>query len=227
MKALLNKELKLCTPLQVPLFFVFAAMLLIPSYPYLVAGFFICNAVFYSFAMSTGQNDVLFSVLLPVSKKDIVRGKLTYVVCIQLVSMLLFTGMVFVNHAMYKDVINRGGTTASITLLAFYLLLYSVFNAVYIPGYFKAPHKFGIRFLKALIACFAVILICEGVMAASANAEGVAAFDFIRRYLNVFPTDTAALVCQLITLAVCVAVYAVTNVLVCKKAASNFEKLDI
>ena len=37
MKQLFYKELKLCLPLQVPLFFLFAAMLFIPAYPYLVA----------------------------------------------------------------------------------------------------------------------------------------------------------------------------------------------
>ena len=36
MKHLFYKELKLCLPLQVPLFFLFVAMLLIPAYPYLV-----------------------------------------------------------------------------------------------------------------------------------------------------------------------------------------------
>ena len=47
MKHLFYKELKLCLPLQVPLFFLFAAMLFIPSYPYLVACFFTCNSIFY------------------------------------------------------------------------------------------------------------------------------------------------------------------------------------
>ena len=46
MKHLFYKELKLCLPLQVHLFFLFAAMLFIPSYPYLVACFFTCNSIF-------------------------------------------------------------------------------------------------------------------------------------------------------------------------------------
>ena len=177
-------------PIQVPLFFMFAAMLMIPSYPYLVAGFFICNAVFYSFAMATGENDILFSVLLPVSKKGIVRGKISFVICIQLIAILLFTGMTFVNHLMFKGAGNNGGTDASLTLIAGYFLLYSIFNAAFIPGYYKAPHKFGKQFLKALIAVFAFLFAFEGVMIASgAVEESVPVLGFIKTNLDAFPAS--------------------------------------
>ena len=43
MKNLLYKELRLCVPPFVFFYLGFAFMVLIPSYPYLVAFFFICN----------------------------------------------------------------------------------------------------------------------------------------------------------------------------------------
>ena len=162
------------------------------------------------------------------SKKGIVRGKISFVICIQLIAILLFTGMTFVNHLMFKGAGNNGGTDASLTLIAGYFLLYSIFNAAFIPGYYKAPHKFGKQFLKALIAVFAFLFAFEGVMIASgAVEESVPVLGFIKTNLDAFPASPSALTVQLIMLAVCIGVYAATNVLVCRRAEKNFDELDI
>ena len=49
MKALLNKEFRLCLHPAVFIYLALFLMLLIPNYPYLVSCFFVCNAIFFCF----------------------------------------------------------------------------------------------------------------------------------------------------------------------------------
>lgn len=68
MKNLLTKELRLTATILSYLFILFAVMTLIPGYPILVGAFFICLGIFYSFQLGRENNDILFTVLLPVKK---------------------------------------------------------------------------------------------------------------------------------------------------------------
>ena len=227
MKNLLYKEFTLCMPVQIPLFMMFAAFILIPNYPYLVAGFFICNAIFYSFVMANADNDTLFSLLLPVSKAKTVKGKMLFVIIIQLCALVLFTALVFISYAIRKEG-NDAGTDASLTLLGGYLLIFSVFNLTYIPHYFKAPHNAGKRFLVSAVWTFACIALFEGFMiAAKAASESVPFFSWVETNLDAFPQSGTAWLCQIIFLFVCVILYVVLNMICTKKAIKSFDMAEV
>ena len=228
MKNLLYKEFSLCMPLQVPLFFCFAFMLMIPSYPYLVAGFFICNAIFYSFMTAAMENDVTFSLLLPVSKAEIVRAKIAFVLIIQCVSLLFFSGVATLNFFVNHNQGNNAGTSSSLTLIGAFLLLYSVFNLSFIPRYYKAPHKAGKIFLVSAIAVFVFIAIFEGFMITTeAVHETVPFFAWIKTYIDTFPTTPLAWAYQSAFFAVCVLIYIAANALCNKRAAAEFDLAEI
>ena len=228
MKNLLYKELSLCLPLQVPLFFLFAVMIMIPNYPYLVAGFFICNAIFYSFAQASADNDTLFSLLLPISKEQIVRGKMLFVICVQLLALVFFAGVTVVNFFVHKNAGNSAGVSASLTLLGEFLILFSVFNLSYIPKYYKTPHNAGRIFLVSTLAVFVYIFVAEGFMiAAGAAKDAVPFFSWINANLNTFPTTATAWVCQAIFFAVCAVLYASLNIVCTKKAVKSFDMAEI
>ena len=69
MKNLLIKELRLPTSILSWLFLAFAAMTLIPGYPILLGSFFVCLGIFQSFQTIRENNDVLYTVLLPVERR--------------------------------------------------------------------------------------------------------------------------------------------------------------
>ena len=228
MKNILYKELRLCMPARTLIFFAFVSMLLIPDYPYLVAGFFICNGIFQMFTQSAVDNDITFTSLLPVSKKDAVRGKQLFVICIQAASLLLFLAMVFVNFAIYRGKGNNAGTDASLTFLGAILLLYSLFNSVFLPAFYKTPHKFGNHFLKATIVTFVFIVLFEGFMiAAGAAAEHVPFFAWVKENLKSFPQTPGAWTAQAVFFSACAAVYALSSVFAGRAAAKNFDKVDL
>ena len=75
MNALLRKEMRLSASILSYLFIAFAFMALLPGYPILCSVFFITLGIFQSFQSAREANDIVFSALLPVAKRDEVKGK--------------------------------------------------------------------------------------------------------------------------------------------------------
>ena len=227
MKQLFYKELKLCLPLQVPLFFLFAAMLFIPAYPYLVACFFTCNSIFYMFNQSVGNNDLLFTALLPVPKAQVVKARVRFVVAIEMIMFLLLVPMIFVNHKLVPQG-NPAGTDGSLTFLAAALVLFTVFNAVFIPAFYRDETKSGKNFLISTIAVFVWIILWEGFMITAAAAkDALPFFSWAAENLDAFPATAQAWRTQLVALAAGALIYVAGTGLAARKAVSIFEQVDL
>ena len=227
MKQLFYKELKLCLPVQVPLFFLFAAMLLIPSYPYLVACFFTCNSIYYMFNQSVGNNDLLFTALLPVSKAQVVKARVRFVVAIEMIMFLLLIPMIFVNHKLVPQG-NPAGTDGSLTFLAAALVLFTIFNGTFLPGFYKNEQKMDKLFLLSLVAVFGWIILWEGFMITAGAAERlVPFFAWVETHLDCWPATGEAWTAQLVALGVGILVYVVGNILITRRAVGIFERVDL
>ena len=227
MKQLLYKEYKLCLVSMVPVFYLFALMLLIPSYPYLVATFFTCNSIFFLFKQSVANGDLLFTALLPVPKSDVVKARVRFVVIIQMIMFLLLIPMILLNHRLYPGG-NPAGTDGSITLLGAALVLFTIFNGVYIPAFYKDEHKTDKLFLISLVAVFGWIFLWEGIMIACGAAQkAVPFFAWVESHLDCYPVTGEAWRTQLIALALGALVYGVGTILITRRAVRNFEQVDL
>ena len=89
MKNLLSKEIRLAASPLSYVFLVASLMTLLPGYPILMSAFFICFGVFHSFQHAREANDTLYTVLLPVRKRDFVRAKYAFTCMIQLIGFIL------------------------------------------------------------------------------------------------------------------------------------------
>lgn len=84
MKELLNKELKLVLHPTNILFIPLAFMLFIPNYPYLVIMFYTCLGVFFMCQFGRENNDVFFTMMLPVEKHKTVLARIISVSLLEL-----------------------------------------------------------------------------------------------------------------------------------------------
>ena len=82
MNRLLKKEFGLTAAPITYFFLLFAVMTMIPGYPILVGGFFVCMGVFYTFQFARESNDILYTALLPCKKRDVVKAKVLFTVFI-------------------------------------------------------------------------------------------------------------------------------------------------
>ena len=157
MKALFYKQFKLvCHPMTL-LFPLFGVMLLIPSYPYTVAFFYVTLGVFFMMQNGREQRDADFSALLPIRKRDTVKVTILFTVLVELFSMA-FAVPFAVLSAKYNHLgTNAAGIDANSALFGMAFLLFAVFNLVFFAAFYRTGYKVGTAFIKAGIAMFFVV----------------------------------------------------------------------
>lgn len=225
MRDLLYKELKLCLHPMNFVFMAFALMLLIPNYIYTIPCFFVCNAIFYSFQMSVQNNDALFTLLLPVGKREAVRSKYRFVTILELAMLVLYVPMIFLNHAILGN--PNTFLDACPTLIGASFITFAVFNAVFMPTFYKTGVKAGRSFLLSAIAVFVWIFASEGFFMICRIEQAPYFMKWAAEHLDVFPSSGYDIGVQLITIAVCAAVFAAVTLVSERASIRNFEKVDL
>ena len=159
MKALIYKELKLAMH---PICYIFIAlfpfMILIPSYPIAIGFIYVlsCYPILFLGANKGQQsNDLLYSTLLPVRKKDIVLARIFTVIFMQVAFMLILSALYplarFINASMIADMEEaraRGEAVQDVTvpglgldsyllILAIAIIGYALADLIFFPIYYK------------------------------------------------------------------------------------------
>ncbi len=164
MTNLLYKELKLSAS---PLSYIFVAAALltfVPGYPILLGAFFTTLGIFYSFQAMRENNDIPYSLLLPVAKTDVVKSKFAFTVLIECGSFVLMTAITLIRMLCLKDAAvytSNALMCANLTFLGFALLLFGLFNFVFVGGFFKTAFYFGKPFIAYCVVSFLTIGMAE------------------------------------------------------------------
>ena len=217
MKQLLIKEMTLSASILSYLFVGFGLMFFVPGYPILCGVFFVTLGIFQSFQTAREANDIVFSALLPVSKKDVVKGKYVFSCFIELCSMILMAAAAILRMTVFEDaVVYRSNAlmNANLFALGMALLIFGLFNLIFLGGFFKTAYKFGKPFVTYIIISFLMIGIGEALHHIP-GMEAVNAFGFDRFLL------------QLGLLVLGIAAYTVITVLSYRYACRSFERIDL
>ena len=217
MNALLRKEMRLSALLLTYLFIGFAVMTLLPGYPILCGVFFITLGIFQSFQSAREANDIVFSALLPMAKRDVVKGKYQFVLLIELCGFAIMAVLTIIRMTVLADApVYRQNAlmTANPFFLGMALLLFGLFNTIFLGGFFKTAYKLGKPFVTYIVVVFAVI----GAAEALHHFPGLEA-------LNAFGFDHFGL--QLALFAAGALCFIALTVLSYKKACENFERIDL
>ena len=215
MGKLLKKELRLALHPTAPMFLLLSAMLLIPNYPYLVVFFYTGLAVFFTCLTGRENHDVEYTMLLPVSKRDVVKARMLLVVLLEMTQLLLAIPFAVLRQKLIPDP-NAVGMDANIALLAFALVQMGLFNMVFFRTYYRDVQRVGISFLRASIITFVYITLVE------TTAHVV---PFVRDILDT--PDPAHMHEKLLTLAIGLLFFALITWMACRRAQTDFEKQDL
>ena len=217
MRNILLKECKLsASPLSF-LFIPFGLMFFLPGYPVLCGVFFVTLGIFQSYQNAREANDMVFSALLPISKRDVVKGKYLFTAAIELCGILLMAAAVVVRMTVLADApVYRSNALMNANLFALGMAFvgFGLFNLIFVGGFFRTAYKFAGPFVGYIIAVFLMICIAETLH----HVPGLA-------FLNAFGTEH--FVVQLLLLGIGAAFYLAVTVLSCKKACKRFEKIDL
>ena len=152
MKALIYKEMRLSMhPICYIFIALFPLMILIPSYPLGIGFIYVltCYPILFLGANKGQQsNDLLYSTLLPVRKKDIVMARILTVIFMQIAFILVMTALYpvarIINNAIAQSAENPNeymipglGLDSYVLLVAIALIGYAIADIIFFPIYYK------------------------------------------------------------------------------------------
>ena len=179
MSKLLAKEMRLSASKLSYIFIVFTLMAFIPQYPILVGAFFVCFGIFHSFQTARESNDIVYSSLLPIAKRDVVRGKFAFTLVIQGMAFAVSIAFVAIRMLVVGDAGPYGFNAmmnANLAYLGYMLIIFGLFNLVFIAGFFKTAYKFGGAFVIYIVITTIIVSLAEvlhhipGLEALNSNA---------------------------------------------------------
>ena len=217
MRNILRKEIRLSAHILSFLFIVFGLMFFIPGYPVLCGVFFVTLGLFQSFQNAREANDIVFSALLPIAKKDVVTGKFLFVCFIELCSLLLMALAVLCRMTVLVDAgpyRQNALMNANLFALGAAFVIFGLFNWIFVGGFFKTAYKFGKPFVIYIVAAFLCMFVAEALH----HVPGLGWF-------NAFGTEELGR--QLLLLAAGIAACVLMTAISYKRACRHFERIDL
>ena len=214
---IMTKEIRLSASPLAFIFISFGLMFFIPGYPVLCGAFFVTLGLFHSFQAAREANDIVFSALLPMAKSDVVKGKYLFVCFIEICAMMLMAAAVIVRATVFADApVYRQNALMNANLFALgaALLIFGLFNLIFIGGFFRTAYVLGRPFVVYVVVCFMTITVAEALH----HIPGL-------EWLNAFGTDRLG--AQLMMAAEGLLSYVLITMLSYRKACSDFEQIDL
>lgn len=213
MKTLLNKEFKIGIH---PLFHLLAltgALLLIPQWPFFIALMY-CFFITIPNIFITGksQNDIGFSVMLPVAKRSVAGARILAISIIELEYIAVAAVC-----ALLRPVLYGPGNFLLDTNFAYFglsLVMFGLFNIVFFPMFYKTAHKI----LLPSLAAIGVTLVFAGA---------VEMLNLLSPAVNAAIDGMSNVGAQLTVLAVGVIAFVLLNLASYRISARRLENLDL
>lgn len=224
MKALLYKEFKLAMhPICYIFIFIFPFMILIPSYPLGVGFIYVlsCYPILFLGANKGQQsNDLLFSTLLPVRKKDIVKARIITVMILQfayivIMSLLLPLARGIENSIHELEATPGLGLNGYVSVIGIALIGFALADLVFFPIYYKKGKSIVMSTLFTIISFIFYLGIFTIALTYIPGFEGYS--DFL---------CNSGLGNQFIVLGGALIIYTLVHLLVYKISAKLLEKVD-
>lgn len=210
---LLYKEMRLAAHPTSIVFSFLGCLVLVPSYPYSVIFMFGCLAPYITFLNSRETNDAWYTAILPVTKRKSVMAKCLLITIFQLFQLLFSVPFVFLRNTL-NIANNPVGLDATVAWYGFGLILYAVFDLIFLTNFYKSGYKAGKAFILAAIPLVLMMVAIE------ATAH-IPAFSWTDSYQ---PKD---LIIQLPILVIGFICYGVIVTLAYRTAAKRFEKVAL
>ncbi len=159
---LLYKEIRLAIHPTSIVFAFLGCLVLVPAYPYSVIFMFGCLAPYITFLNARETNDAWYTAILPVTKRESVLGKCLLIVSVQIFQLLFSVPFALLRNA-FNIENNPVGLDATLAWYGFGLIVYSVFDLVFFPSFYKNGYKAGKAFILASIPMAVLMVGLESV----------------------------------------------------------------
>jgi len=212
---LVYKEFRLNIYPGLLLFWTLVFLFFIPSWV-----FFIALSYIFLFFMVLGQmdkmnQDLTFACSLPIPKSSIVTARTITVVIIEAAN-LMIAGLVAIARYWLYPAGNKAGMNTNLAFFGLMLVMYAIFNVIYLPGSYKKAY----RMFWPLLGGSLIAMVVGGALTTLVAVQPDLATIFNDRGLG----HPAA---QIVTFIAGLIVYAGLTLIARHRAATNFAKVDL
>ena len=230
MKALVYKEFKLAMhPICYVFIALFPLMMLVPSYPMGIGFIYLlsCYPILFLGANKGQQsNDLLYSTLLPVRKKDIVLARIFTVIIMQLAYILIMAALSPVAYLIQQNMIANNpeyaptgfGVESFVSLIAFAIIGFALADLIFFPIYYKNGKSIVMSTLLTILGF--VIYLGIFTVALPLIARSEPSFEWFRVVFS------GELWIQFIVLGVAIGLSVLAHYLVYKISSKRLERVD-
>src|SRR5690554_1158576 len=160
---LLYKELRLAAHPNLFVFTLLGALVIVPAYPYGMVFLFGCLGPYITFTYGREINDIYYTSLLPVKKRDVVKSKVALIVLSQMAQLVISLPFALLRLRLLPEG-NPAGIEANVAYYGFGLMVYTIFNVIFLTHFFKTGYRVGWSFLWAIIPAALGVLLMEIVV---------------------------------------------------------------
>ncbi|WP_217594456.1 ABC-2 transporter permease [Cohnella sp. GbtcB17] len=192
------------------------ALMLVPGWIYFLVLLYFCWITIPNvFASFRSQNDLLFTSMMPVTRKDMVKARMLVIVGLELLHVAFAVIFGAINRLLYPDFVYYF-FAPTLGFLGLCLVMLAIFNVVFFPIYYKTAYKHG----NAAIASISAAML----FAAVTQWAGIASAD-VSRVIN--DTGTGHLAWQTSVLVAGIAIFAALTILAYRMAIRQFQKVEL
>lgn len=210
---LIYKELRLAAHPNLYIFTLLGVLVIVPNYPYGMVFLFGCLAPFITFMYGRETNDIYYTSLLPVQKRDTVKAKFLLVILAQMTQLLISLPFAIWRVRILPEG-NIAGIEANVAYYGFGLMIYTIFNVIFLIVFFKTAYKAGKAFLLGIIPASLAVLVMEVIVHFS-------------QFKWLDSVESEVMLQQLPILIIGVLVYIIGMLLAYKVSVSRFERVDL
>ncbi|WP_337102133.1 ABC-2 transporter permease [Paenibacillus sp. YIM B09110] len=214
---LLMKEMKLgVSPFFYVMPFLTGALMLIPAWLYFLVVLYFCFITIPNmFAGYKTQNDLIFTSILPVTKNDMVKARVSVIVIMELLHIVVAMIFGFISIRLYPNLIYYF-FQPSLGFWGLCFVMVAIFNIIFISMYYKTAYKYG---AASIVSITAAILFAIG-----AEWLGIQN-SFVHELFKGTGADNLAL--QFGILITGIAIFAICTFIAYRIAIKRFEKVEI
>jgi len=197
------------------LYKLLGGLILIPNWLYFIAMSYVFFITITNvFATNNAQRDIAFSVMLPVKKSDVVKARFISIMFIELIHIVVAIVFAVINFHLYPK--GNFFMEPNAAFFGFVLIMYAMFNAIFLPMFYKTGHKVG---FPAILATFIAIIF------ATAVELSVSFIPTLNLALDSRNSDM--LIYKLIVLILGILIYFGSGFLTYKVSEKRFEAIDV
>lgn len=217
MKNLLIKEFKLGINAQIIIYASLAILILVPSWPTAISLLYSITGIITLFPRALANRDIEYTVLLPIKKVDVVKGKTLFIMAIEIIIMIISIIGGIIRAIFYLPAEGEEAYFEAVKPCISYIglgfLAFGIMNIILISMYYKNPYKKLTSPLLVSVGISTLVLTIGSLI--------IAAIPEIRTY------DGINLLYQILITLFGIGIFIVLSVLGYKIGAKRFERIDL